>query len=182
MPRSDLREPAQAPSRVSWSLVRMWRPSWTTRRWRLAPRSGPGRFLFTGQKLLILCCFIFSCLNCFPQFTVWPNCRCTDIGKFQFSGDSRRRCAGPEFEGEAPECEGLNQRYEYSKTRAPTVLFRWDNTSELANYDFQVTSPRPSPSPTSKPQSIVLAQVKSQKGKMNLASGLSLKFYGQNDS
>ena len=50
--------------------------------------------------------------------------RCTDIGKFQFSGDTRRRCAGPEFEGEAPECAGLNQRYEYSKTRAPTVLFR----------------------------------------------------------
>ena len=33
--------------------------------------------------------------------------RCSDIGKFAFSGSVRRTCSGSEFDGDAPNCLGL---------------------------------------------------------------------------
>ena len=44
-----LRGPAPEPTRASWSLARMWRPSWTTRRWRRGPGWGLGRRSCTGK-------------------------------------------------------------------------------------------------------------------------------------
>ena len=46
---SDLPEPASGPSLVSWSWVRTWRPSSTTRRSRQGPRSSLARASCTGE-------------------------------------------------------------------------------------------------------------------------------------
>ena len=59
--------------------------------------------------------------------------RCSDVGKFKFSGSVRRKCVGPEFDGQPGECEGLNQHYDYSKSKPPTILFRYEGSISQTN-------------------------------------------------
>ena len=59
--------------------------------------------------------------------------RCSDIGKFQFSGSVRRTCAGGDFDGDPAECLGLNQHFDYSKSKPPTILFRYDGSITQTN-------------------------------------------------
>ena len=54
--------------------------------------------------------------------------RCSDIGKFSFSGPVRRRCSETGLEGIKPTCSGLNQHFEYSKSKPPTILFRYEGS------------------------------------------------------
>ena len=59
--------------------------------------------------------------------------RCQDIGKFVFTGSVRRRCEAGQLGGEAAVCRGLNQHVEYSRTAAPTILFRHDGSISQTN-------------------------------------------------
>ena len=59
--------------------------------------------------------------------------RCSDIGKFKFSGSVRRTCVGGDFDGDIPECVGLNQHFDYSQNKPPTILFRYEGSIAQTN-------------------------------------------------
>ena len=59
--------------------------------------------------------------------------RCQDIGKFKFFGSVRRTCTGGTFDTAAPECLGLNQHFDYSVTKPPTILFRYEGSITQTN-------------------------------------------------
>lgn len=45
--------------------------------------------------------------------------RCSDIGKFAFSGSSHRRCVNGQWSGAKPTCLALNQEYDYARKSGP---------------------------------------------------------------
>ncbi|XP_050718385.1 uncharacterized protein LOC126999691 isoform X2 [Eriocheir sinensis] len=53
--------------------------------------------------------------------------RCSDIGKFAFSGSSHRRCVNGQWSGAKPTCLALNREYDYALDKPPTILFRHKN-------------------------------------------------------
>ncbi|KAJ2938869.1 hypothetical protein O0L34_g17677 [Tuta absoluta] len=51
--------------------------------------------------------------------------RCSDIGKYAFTGSQVRRCVNGEWDGTKPSCFGLNQENDYAMEKPPTILFRY---------------------------------------------------------
>ncbi len=53
-------------------------------------------------------------------------------------GSRRRRCIGGEFDGNEPECIGLNQIQEFDVDSPPTVLFRFKSGYIAQSNDGQL--------------------------------------------
>ncbi|KAL0277452.1 UNVERIFIED_CONTAM: hypothetical protein PYX00_004721 [Menopon gallinae] len=59
----------------------------------------------------------------FPSGSVLVS-RCSDIGKYAFSGANVRKCVNGKWNASKPVCFGLNQENDYALEKPPTILFR----------------------------------------------------------
>ncbi|KAF5269827.1 hypothetical protein FQR65_LT05873 [Abscondita terminalis] len=50
--------------------------------------------------------------------------RCVDIGKFSMIGTNILKCVNGRWDNHQPSCYGLNQQFDYSMEKPPTILFR----------------------------------------------------------
>ncbi|XP_031335519.1 sushi, von Willebrand factor type A, EGF and pentraxin domain-containing protein 1-like isoform X3 [Photinus pyralis] len=50
--------------------------------------------------------------------------RCVDIGKFAMIGTNIQKCLNGKWDNPQPSCFGLNQEFDYSMEKPPTILFR----------------------------------------------------------